>query len=772
MSSSERYASWSHAQLIERIAALELEQKASVPSRSSPAADEGDRSASSASQISRKEAKRRGKGALVTSDPSAAGDAFKSADKDKEKSSKGKARAFDINSHPCRKIALRFSYDGSPYSGLAAQNVAASSGVPEHASYRSGSRAGEASASSAATTVLESGGLPTVEGMLWKALCEAKLVDPARGFEGAGWSRCGRTDRGVSAAGQVVSFWVRSRRADEWAQRREQRRIFLEKSGRAEELQALVEEEEEERLRKEQERELQASSPAAGESTDASAPEKPNTELSVAEEELPYLLTLNRLLPSTIRIQAWSPVRPDFSARFDCRYRHYKYFFTSSAPAALRPLNPDAHGGPGPFNAGGPAHSGGLDIGAMRDAASRLLGEHDFRNICKIDAGKQIENFRRRIDGVSIDVVQSGWRLARGQGQGVSSAPSTAQSDGLREEEQEQMYVLNLRGTAFLYHQVRHIVAVLFAVGAGLEPPSVVDELLNVHNGAYAADRLALRALGMRVGTDAAPDSLDRVALPNSTATGFTGQTAADIERAADGGGEAPPVSLLPGASNGTASEADVAEISELYKHLAVLEGKPVYEMAADRPLVLWDCGFKEQDIQWRTSTYDGPLHDDPATLARLAQSGDRAASTTTTHLHAMWAKAAIQAELNRHFVLAAPSPAGGGYLPASTLYEDARFPALAPPAAAPVPLAGSERGKARIVLPLGDGTSKTGAPGYVPLRERRRDDTAAVKNARWLEGKGKRKAEAKGITPLQLAKGLPAGSQRRSADEQESRRE
>ncbi len=59
------------------------------------------------------------------------------------------------------------------------------------------------------------------------------------------------------------------------------------------------------------------------------------------------------------------------------------------------------------------------------------------------------------------------------------------------------------------------------------------------------------------------------------------------------------------------------------------------------------------------------------------------------------------------------------------------------------------------VPLLLNHGKSKTGAPRYVPFRERRRDDTAAVKNAWWLEGKGKRKAEAEGITPLQLAKGL-----------------
>ena len=40
-----------------------------------------------------------------------------------------------------------------------------------------------------------------------------------------------------------------------------------------------------------------------------------------------YCGILNRVLPKEIRVIAWAPVRPDFSARFDCLEREYKYFF-------------------------------------------------------------------------------------------------------------------------------------------------------------------------------------------------------------------------------------------------------------------------------------------------------------------------------------------------------------------------------------------------------------------------------------------------------------
>ena len=44
-------------------------------------------------------------------------------------------------------------------------------------------------------------------------------------------------------------------------------------------------------------------------------------------KELPYVEMLNSNLPDDIRVLAWAPVGPDFSARFNCLQRTYKYFF-------------------------------------------------------------------------------------------------------------------------------------------------------------------------------------------------------------------------------------------------------------------------------------------------------------------------------------------------------------------------------------------------------------------------------------------------------------
>eukprot|EP00854_Cymbomonas_tetramitiformis_P010295 gene10295-12177_t len=95
--------------------------------------------------------------------------------------------------------------------------------------------------------------------------------------------------------------------------------------------------------------------------------------------------------------------------RFSCTWRHYKYFFELEE---------------------------GMDGGKMRDAARALLGEHDFRNYCKMDAVK-VHSYTRGLLQFSLSRVSGG----------VADAG--------------RMHVADIRGTAFLYHQVRCMMAVL-----------------------------------------------------------------------------------------------------------------------------------------------------------------------------------------------------------------------------------------------------------------------------------------------------------------------
>jgi len=281
------------------------------------------------------------------------------------------------------------------------------------------------------------GGASTIEEELWKALVKSCLIfpkDPQEiDFSICEYSKCGRTDRGVSAFGQVIALRVRSNKPV---------------------------------------REQNAVTAGGGEgdqtATGTVAEEEQDDSPCPVEDEVAYCRVLNRLLPPDIRILAWCPSPPPgFSARFSCRERQYRYFFTQPAFAPA----PGALEGPRPE---GRPKEGWLDIEAMCEAARLFEGEHDFRNFCKVDASKQISNFVRRVFAAYVTEVPDAESalayLQRPELRPDGAAPGRA----------PKVYSFNVRGSAFLWHQIRHMVAVLFLVGQGLERPSVVRQLLDV----------------------------------------------------------------------------------------------------------------------------------------------------------------------------------------------------------------------------------------------------------------------------------------------------
>jgi tRNA pseudouridine38/39 synthase len=240
-------------------------------------------------------------------------------------------KPFDFSKYHTRFIALRFSYMGWNYNGLAVQK-------------------GETP-------------LPTVEGVLIEALNKCRLV-PSANPSDFKFSRCGRTDKGVSALNQVISLKVRSN---------------------------LTKEEQEDPVND--------------------------------DREIDYVNVLNHLLPDDIKIHSIA-LRPPkgFDARFSCKARHYKYLF----------------------------HKKELDLELMKKAAEYYKGEHDFRNFCKIDGSKQIVNYNRTVMEAQILKLD------------------------------DDFYCFDLKGTAFLWHQVRNMIGVLFLIGQGLEKPEIVKDLLNI----------------------------------------------------------------------------------------------------------------------------------------------------------------------------------------------------------------------------------------------------------------------------------------------------
>ena len=318
--------------------------------------------------------------------------------------------------------------------------------------------------------------------MIWKALNKAKLIFPVSthplspgeiNWEGCEYSKCGRTDKGVSAFGQVIGIRVRSNRP-------------LGKSQKVDIGEAQA---------RKNEATVAASNTLPGEhAVILEAATVASSKVEVAEDgtieklgtgdpnfegtpqfdpiadEIPYPSILNRLLPPDIRILAWCPAPPlNFSARFSCRERQYQYFFTQPAftptPNHLESPLPKVSSN---------VKDGWLDINAMREAANKFEGVHDFRNFCKIDPTKQISNFERHIFYADIEEVDD----FTGALDYVNAEEFI--SKGSVETANPKIYSFTLHGSAFLWHQVRCMVAILFLVGQGLEKPSIVSELLDV----------------------------------------------------------------------------------------------------------------------------------------------------------------------------------------------------------------------------------------------------------------------------------------------------
>ncbi len=142
---------------------------------------------------------------------------------------------------------------------------------------------------------------------------------------------------------------------------------------------------------------------------------------------------INSHLPDDINVHWARPVDNSFSARFSAESRAYRYLILNrSTGAALDRARAWWVRQP-------------LDVAAMQDAASCLIGEHDF----------------------------SAFRASSCQ------APTPMRCLTDVELSSDGAYVaLDVRGNAFLHHMIRNITGTLVRVGLEEEPPEWVAEVL------------------------------------------------------------------------------------------------------------------------------------------------------------------------------------------------------------------------------------------------------------------------------------------------------
>lgn len=163
-----------------------------------------------------------------------------------------------------------------------------------------------------------------------------------------------------------------------------------------------------------------------------------------------WIRGVNSHLPADVAVRWAQPVSPDFHARFSAFGRRYRYILLN------RPQRVGlGHGRVGWFHAP-------LDLAAMQEAASLLLGTHDFSafRAASCQAKSPVKEMRR--------------------------AQVTQQGD---------LFFFDFEASAFLHHMVRNLVGMLVYVGKGNHPPSWVKQLIAERDRRFAAPTFAADGL-------------------------------------------------------------------------------------------------------------------------------------------------------------------------------------------------------------------------------------------------------------------------------------
>ena len=163
-----------------------------------------------------------------------------------------------------------------------------------------------------------------------------------------------------------------------------------------------------------------------------------------------FSFALNQRLPEDIRIQKSEEVDADFHPRYVKSQKTYEYrILNCRFPIPTERFYSHFTYIP-------------LDVDKMKEAASYLIGEHDFKSFC--GTGAQVKTTVRTVKEIQIE--KSGDRIT-----------------------------IRITGEGFLYHMVRIIAGTLMDIGGGLYPPEKMKEILEAKDRKKAGPTAPARGL-------------------------------------------------------------------------------------------------------------------------------------------------------------------------------------------------------------------------------------------------------------------------------------
>lgn len=163
-----------------------------------------------------------------------------------------------------------------------------------------------------------------------------------------------------------------------------------------------------------------------------------------------FSFALNQRLPEDIRIQKSEEVDADFHPRYVKSQKTYEYrILNCRFPIPTERFYSHFTYIP-------------LDVDKMKEAASYLIGEHDFKSFC--GTGAQVKTTVRTVKEIQIE--KSGDRIT-----------------------------IRITGEGFLYNMVRIIAGTLMDIGGGLYPPEKMREILEAKDRKKAGPTAPARGL-------------------------------------------------------------------------------------------------------------------------------------------------------------------------------------------------------------------------------------------------------------------------------------
>jgi tRNA pseudouridine38-40 synthase len=207
---------------------------------------------------------------------------------------------------------------------------------------------------------------------------------------------------------------------------------------------------------------------------------------------------LNRALPPSIRVLSVQAVPPEFHARHNALRKTYEY--------RILPGNRICSPMLAPFVWACPLT---LDLPALQQAATHILGTHDFTSFAASDPDLSTRNQSAAtvafdanyFSQLNSEIVTDAEAESHTPESNSRAAASTTPATNTRTihhtawRQQDDLLIYQITGSGFLHHMVRNLVGTFVEAGSGRISPDAIPTILAARNRSAAGPTAPARGL-------------------------------------------------------------------------------------------------------------------------------------------------------------------------------------------------------------------------------------------------------------------------------------